>query len=96
MKVFVLIYQKPLKIRVYSSLVALIEDNNLDDLGASKSKLEKHPFNNFDYVTHKVIISKKETLSSGDVRRQINEAYNKGIDKKGSWINKDLPANLSK
>lgn len=69
MKVFVLIYQKPLKIRVYSSLVALIEDNNLDDLGASKSKLEKHPFNNFDYVTHKVIISKKETLSSGDVRQ---------------------------
>lgn len=96
MKVFVLIYQKPLKIKVYSSLVALIEDNNLDDLGASKSKLEKHPFNNFDYVTHKVIISKKETLSSGDVRRQINEAYNKGIDKKDSWINKDLPANLSK
>lgn len=96
MKVYVLIYQKPLKIKVYSSLVALIEDNNLDDLGASKSKLEKHPFNNFDYVTHKVIISKKETLSSGDVRRQINEAYNKGIDRKGSWINKDLPANLSK
>lgn len=68
MKVFVLIYQKPLKIKVYSSLVALIEDNNIDDLGASRSKLEKHPFNNFDYVTHKVIISKQNTLSSGDVR----------------------------
>lgn len=86
MKVFVLIYQKPLKIRVYSSLVALIKDNNLDDLGASKSKLEKHPFNNFDYVIHKVIISKKETLSAGDVRRtmqnEIDDAYNKRIEKK--------------
>lgn len=70
MKVFVLIYQKPLRIRVYSSLVALIEDNDLDDLGASRSKLEKHPFNNFDYVTHKVIISKKETFSTGDVRKK--------------------------
>jgi len=69
MKVFVLIYQKPLKIKVYSSLVALIEDNNLDKIGASRSKLEKHPFNNFDYVTSKVIISKKETLSAGDVRK---------------------------
>lgn len=69
MKVFVLIYQRPLKIRVYSSLVALIEDNDIEDLGASRSKLEKHPFNNFDYVTNKVIISKKETLSTGDVRK---------------------------
>jgi len=98
MKVFVLIYQKPLKIRVYSSLVALIEDNNLDDLGASRSKLEKHPFNNFDYVTHKVIISKKETLSTGDIRRmvqkEIDDAYNKGIDKKSCWVNEDYPQNL--
>ena len=100
MKVFVLIYQKPLKIRVYSSLVALIEDNNLDDLGASKSKLEKHPFNNFDYVTHKVIISKKETLSAGDERRimqnEIDDTYNKGIEKKGSWINKYFHGDLPK
>ena len=71
MKVFVLIYQRPLSIKVYSSLVALIEDNSLDEIGASKSKLEKHPFNDFDYVTHKVIISKKQTLSSGDVRRMM-------------------------
>lgn len=73
MKVFVLIYQRPLKIRVYSSLVALMEDNDLDDLGASRSKLEKHPFNSFDYVTNKVIISKKETMSTGDVRRNRNQ-----------------------
>lgn len=66
MKVFVLIYQRPLRIKVYSSLTALIDD----DLGASRSKLEKHPFNNFDYVTHKVIISKKETLSTGDIRNK--------------------------
>lgn len=71
MKVFVLIYQRPLSIKVYSSLVALIEDNSLDEIGASKSKLEKHPFQDFDYVTHKVIISKRQTLSTGDVRRMI-------------------------
>lgn len=74
MKVFVLIYQKPLKIRVYSSLVALIEDNNLDDLGASKSKLEKWDWN-FNYVDHNVIISQRETLSSGDVRRNKTDGY---------------------
>lgn len=70
MKVYVLIYQKPLKIQCYSSLVALIEDNNLDELGASKSKLEKHPFDSYNYVTSKVIISKREAQSSGDVRRK--------------------------
>lgn len=97
MKVFVLIYQKPLKIKVYTSLVALIEDNSPDDLGASKSKLEKHFCSDFDYITHKVIISKKETLSAGDVRRLIKEecdnAYNNGLDKKGSWKNNDIPPN---
>lgn len=96
MKVFVLIYQKPLKIRVYSSLVALIEDNDLDDLGASKSKLEKWDWN-FNYTTSKVIISKQSTLSAGDIRKfnqivkdEFDDAYNKGIDKKGSWI-KEAP-----
>jgi len=93
MKVFVLVYQKPLKIKVYSSLVALMEDNNLDDLGASRSKLEKHPFNNYDYITHKVIISKKETLSAGDVRKLVqkecDEAYSKGMEQKGAWIKKE-------
>lgn len=70
MKVYVLIYQKPLKIKVYSSLVALIEDNKIEDLEASQSKLEKYPFDSYNYVTHKVIISKREALSTGDVRRK--------------------------
>ena len=67
--VYVLIFQKPLKILVYSSLVALIEDNDIEALGASKSKLEKWKFDQFDYVTYKVIISKRKPQTSGDVRR---------------------------
>lgn len=67
--VYILIFQKPLKIQVYSSLVALIEDNDTEALGASRSKLEKWKFDQFDYVTYKVIISKRKSLTSGDVRR---------------------------
>lgn len=70
MKVYVLIQQKPLKIKVYSSLVALIEDNDINILRASRSKLEKHPFDNYDYIAHNIIISKRQTQSSGDVRRK--------------------------
>ena len=69
MKVFILIHQRPLKIKVYSSLVALIEDNDLNEIGASRSKLEKHPFDRFNFISNRVIISKSETLSSGDIRR---------------------------
>ena len=69
MKVYVLIHQRPLKIKVYSSLVALIEDNDLDEIGASRSKLEKYPFDSFNYVSNRCIIHKSETLSSGDVKR---------------------------
>lgn len=69
MKVYVLIKQRPLKIQTYSSLVALIEDNDLDEIGASKSKLEKYPFDKFDYVSNRIVISRSETLSAGDVRR---------------------------
>ena len=67
--VYVLIYQRPLKIQVYSSLVALFEDNDINELGVSKSKLDKWDWN-FNYTSLKVIISKRETLSSGDVRRK--------------------------
>jgi len=69
MKVYVLIKQRPLKIQTYSSLVALIEDNDLDEIGASRSKLEKYPFDKFDYVSNRIVISRSETLSAGDVRR---------------------------
>lgn len=67
--VYVLIFQKPLRIQVYSSLVALFEDNNVDELGVSKPKLDRWDWN-FNYTSHKVIISKRNTLSSGDVRRK--------------------------
>ncbi len=69
MKVYILILQQPLRIQVYSSLVALIEDNNIDELGASKSKLEKWNWN-FNYIAHNIIISQREALTSGDVRRK--------------------------
>lgn len=69
MKTFVLILQKPLRIKTYSSLVALIEDNSIEVLGVSKSKLEKYDFDKFKYVSNKVVIAKTQTQSSGDVRR---------------------------
>lgn len=74
MKVFVLIYQKPLRIKTYTSLTALAEDNSIDELGVSKSTLDKHPFDKFNYVSNRVIISKTETKSTGDVRSLIKEA----------------------
>lgn len=68
MKVYVLILQKPLRVKSYTSLTALIEDNNISDLGASKSKLEKWNWS-FDYIAHNVVISQTEALTAGDVRR---------------------------
>lgn len=70
--VYILIFQKPLKIQVYSSLVALFEDNDINELGVSKSKLDKWDWN-FNYTSHKIIISKREALSSGDVRRKLKD-----------------------
>lgn len=67
--VYVLTFEKPFQVKVYSSLVALMEDNDLQAIGASKSKLEKWDFNTFDYVSYKVFISKRKALTSGDVRR---------------------------
>ncbi len=70
MKVFTLIYQKPLKIKTYTSLTALYEDNTAVNLGVSKSTLEKYEFDRFNYVSNYVIISKTETKGTGDVRRE--------------------------
>lgn len=75
-KVYILILQKPLVIKTYTSLVALIEDNTNIDLGASRSKLVKFDFGKFNYVNNKVIISYKTALSSGDVRRKKLEEKN--------------------
>jgi hypothetical protein len=68
MKVFVFIGQRPLRIRTYTSLTALYEDNK-DMLGISKSTLDKWQFNSFDYVNNCYIISKTETKSTGNVRK---------------------------
>lgn len=67
--IYILILQNPLRIQSYSSLAALIEDNSIEDLKASESKLRKWNWNT-NYVDHNVIISKRETLTSGDVRRK--------------------------
>lgn len=67
--VYVLILQNPLRIQVYSSLTALFEDNGAEVLQASKSKLDKWNWN-FNYIAHNVVISKRETLTTGDVRRK--------------------------
>ena len=71
MKVFVLIFQKPLKVKTYTSLQALFEDN--DNLGVSKSKLDKWEFDKFDLVNSKIVISKTESLTTGDVRKRYKE-----------------------
>ena len=67
--VYILILQNPLRIQPYSSLVALFEDNGADVLQASLSKLQKWDWS-FNYIVHNVVISKRETLSTGDVRRK--------------------------
>ena len=69
MKVFVLITQKPLKVKTYTSLAALVDDNILP---VSKSKLEKWDFI-FDYADSKIVISRTEAKTTGDVRRQEKE-----------------------
>jgi hypothetical protein len=68
MKVFVLIQQKPLKVTTYTSLTALYEANK-SVLGVSKSTLDKYDFDSFDYVNSRIIISKTEPQTTGDVRR---------------------------
>ncbi|MFT4223276.1 hypothetical protein [Dysgonomonas sp.] len=72
MKVFVLIQQKPLQVKTYTSLTALYEANK-DILEVSKSKLDKYPFDRFDYVNHKIVISKTIALTTGDVRNMQKE-----------------------
>ena len=67
MKVFVLILQKPLKVKTYTSLTALYEANK-EVLNVSKSTLDKYPFDQFDYVNNRIVISKTTALTTGDVR----------------------------
>lgn len=74
MKVYVLIQQRPLVIKTYSSLRALIEDNDLKEIGASRSKLEKYPFDRFNYVSVRHIIALTEPKSTGDVRNKAVES----------------------
>lgn len=69
MKVFVIIFNKPLKIEVYSSLAAVFEAHGPNELGVSRSTLDKWNFD-FKYVNSKVVISKNYTQTAGDVRRK--------------------------
>lgn len=72
MKVFVLILQKPLKVKTYTSLTALYEANK-EVLNVSKSTLDKYPFDQFDYVNNRIVISKTTALTTGDVRNMQKE-----------------------
>lgn len=69
MKVFVIIFNKPLKVEVYSSLAAVIEAHGPDELGVSRSTLDKWNFD-FKYVNSKVVVSKNYTQTAGDIRRK--------------------------
>ncbi|SHF55360.1 hypothetical protein [Dysgonomonas macrotermitis] len=73
MKIYTLIYQKPLRVKTYSSLVALFEDNSQEQLGVSKAKLDRFDFDSTYYVSTRVIITRSVPLSSGDVRRKKSE-----------------------
>lgn len=70
MKIYTLIYQKPLRVKTYSSLVALFEDNSPEQLGVSKSKLDRFDFDSTYYVSTRVIITRTVPQSSGDIRRK--------------------------
>lgn len=72
MKVFVLILQKPLKVKTYTSLTALYEANK-EVLNVSKSTLDKYQFDQFDYVNNRIVISKTTALTTGDVRNMQKE-----------------------
>lgn len=50
MKIYTLIYQKPLRVKTYSSLVALFEDNTVEQLGVSKYKLDRFDFDSTYYL----------------------------------------------
>lgn len=69
MKVFVLIFNKPLRVEVYSSLSAVFEAHGADELGISRSTLDKWDFA-FKYVNSKIVLSKNYTQTAGDVRRK--------------------------
>lgn len=88
MKVFVLIQQRPLRVSTYTSLTALYMANSAC-LGVSKSTLDKHDFDRFQYVSSRYIIAKTETLSAGDVRRIVSEEYKNAANASeitGKWV----------
>ncbi|MFV0311163.1 MAG: hypothetical protein ACK5KN_05880 [Dysgonomonas sp.] len=92
MKVYVYIQQKPLKVKTYTSLTALYLANK-SDLSVSKSTLEKYNFDSFDYVTSRVIISKTEPQTTGDIYREslqkvvaeLKDASSKAADSQKEW-----------
>ncbi|TFD93008.1 hypothetical protein E2605_18005 [Dysgonomonas capnocytophagoides] len=71
--IYILILQNPLRVQPYSSLTALFEDNGTEVLQSSLSKLQKWDWR-FNYIAHNVVISKRETLSTGDVRRNKKDS----------------------
>lgn len=72
-KAYVLIYQKPLEIKLYSSLTALYLDNPLEKLGVCQSTLEKWRFKVFnDFKTDKIIISYRNVSSAIDIRNKLS------------------------
>lgn len=78
MKIYTLIFQKPLRVKTYSSLVALFEDNTPEQLGVSKAKLDRFDFDSTYYVSSRIIITRSVPLSAGDARRKkLDEAGNK-------------------
>ncbi|MFC4673615.1 hypothetical protein [Dysgonomonas termitidis] len=55
----------------------------------SKSTLDKYDFDAFPFITSRIIIAKTETQTTGDVRRIVQEEYQKtfeaGEASRGEW-----------
>lgn len=66
---FVLVFKEDLKIKTYSSLQAIIDDYAKEEIGVSRSKLEKYDFIK-PYENSLVKIEKSETKTTGDIRRE--------------------------
>lgn len=69
-KTFVLLFKEPLKIYTYSSLAAVFEAFDKDELGVSKFALDRVDFTTDFYENEKVRIELSLTKTAGDVRRE--------------------------
>lgn len=67
--IFVLLLKKTLEIKTYTSLQGVVLEFSKEEIGVSRSKLEKYDFN-IPYENDIIRIEKSATKTAGDVRRE--------------------------